>query len=836
MPRYTLSVKGVELSFLVDSGAAESVVRRCEFPPEVTPKLSGRYQKTIGVAGVAIVEKYTAPLTCFDSDMGKSFKHSFLYSDKCPVNLMGRDLMCRLGIVLICTPEGVQVKRVNDLRENCAFFKHAEGQFMCEWKVNLPPSVLLQFPETHTHADVTCLHCTAHMASVSHADCDNENAFCDSEQERDRLQLDCLYWNDVNCAILVKLPNRWRELNLAQNSDPHISLVNPSDTDLGLWVRELNASPCWRTSTDPHIDFNDAMGVHRKKLGCVIEISRSLTVTDKTVSEADWCMVKSVADIPELQQVPAHLWAQSKYDVGLIKNCEPVIITPKSDYRPCRNQYPLRREAVEGIKPVFDALLKAGVIVPCPNSPVRTPIFPVRKIRPDGEPAEWRFVQDLQAVNAAVQARVPMVPNPHTILSQVPADSKWFSVVDLSNAFFSVPVHLDSQFWFAFCFEGKMWTFSRLCQGFSKSPTIYNSALHDSLETLVLPESSALLQYVDDLLVASATREGCVKDTIALLTHLAEQGHKASLSKLQFVSQEVTFLGHVISPEGKTLTPKRIEDIQKIPKPQTKKQLMSFLGMTSYCRQWVPNYAEIEAPLAAIAHGKGLKASDHVIWTPEAEKSFVDLKLSLQTPPTLGLPDCTRPFTQTVDEKGGYMTSVLLQAHGGRQRPVAYFSSKLDSVAAGLPHCLRAVAAAERAVVASRDIVGYADLTLLVPHAVSLILLEQKTSHLSAARWLRYNAVLLELPNIKVKAALPKPAEGKLHNLNPGDYVVVRDLRRKNWKARRWNGPFQVLLVTETAVKVAERATWIHASHCRRVPDPRAHRNDDRDTKAVASL
>jgi len=65
---------------------------------------------------------------------------------------------------------------------------------------------------------------------------------------------------------------------------------------------------------------------------------------------------------------------------------------------------------------------------------------------------------------------------------------------------------------------------------------------------------------------------------------------------------------------------------------------------------------------------------------------------------------------------------------------VANFSTKLDSVARELPACLRAVAAAERAVVACREFVGYSDLTLLVPHAVSMTLLEQRTSHLSRAR------------------------------------------------------------------------------------------------------
>lgn len=67
----------------------------------------------------------------------------------------------------------------------------------------------------------------------------------------------------------------------------------------------------------------------------------------------------------------------------------------------------------------------------------------------------------------------------------------------------------------------------------------------------------------------------------------------------------------------------------------------------------------------------------------------------------------------------------------------------------------------------------------------------------------------------QVKEALPQKALGPLHNIRPGDFVLVKDFRRAAWNSERWRGPFQVLLVTETAVKVAERATWIHASHCK---------------------
>ena len=83
-----------------------------------------------------------------------------------------------------------------------------------------------------------------------------------------------------------------------------------------------------------------------------------------------------------------------------------------------QNQYPLKKEAAEGIKLVFDSLLRAGVIIPCNDFPY---FFPgkkdpktnkqTKKKRDAGQPTEWRFVQDLKAVNQTVQARAPSVPN-----------------------------------------------------------------------------------------------------------------------------------------------------------------------------------------------------------------------------------------------------------------------------------------------------------------------------------------------------------------------------------------------------------------------------------------
>ncbi|KAK1342239.1 hypothetical protein QTO34_016999 [Cnephaeus nilssonii] len=163
------------------------------------------------------------------------------------------------------------------------------------------------------------------------------------------------------------------------------------------------------------------------------------------------------------------------------------------------------------------------------------------------------MVQDLREVNKRVMDIHPTVPNPYSLLSSLAPSRVWYTVLDLKDAFFSLPLAPRSQPLFAFewhdpeeGYSGQL-TWTRLPQGFKNSPTIFDEALHEDLgEYRRTHPNLTLLQYVGDILIAADTAEDCKQGTRDLLASLGALGYRASVKKAQICKERVSYLGYIL--------------------------------------------------------------------------------------------------------------------------------------------------------------------------------------------------------------------------------------------------------------------------------------------------
>jgi hypothetical protein len=119
----------------------------------------------------------------------------------------------------------------------------------------------------------------------------------------------------------------------------------------------------------------------------------------------------------------------------------------------------------------------------------------------------------------------PIVPNPYTLLVQIPPEVQYYSVIDLKDVFFCIPLHPDSQPLFAFEDSTDKLTRMVLPQGFRDSPQLFGQVLTKELMNWQYP-GVTLLQYVGDLFLCGSTEPLISRATEFLLNFLATQDYK----------------------------------------------------------------------------------------------------------------------------------------------------------------------------------------------------------------------------------------------------------------------------------------------------------------------
>lgn len=132
-------------------------------------------------------------------------------------------------------------------------------------------------------------------------------------------------------------------------------------------------------------------------------------------------------------------------------------------------------------------------------------------------------------------------------------------------------------------------------------------------------------------------------------------------------------LGHVVSKDGIRPDPDKIAAVVGFPRPLQQKDLRSFLGLASYFRRFVRNFATIASPLNQL-----LQYGTQYVWSDDCQRAFDALKSALTSVPVLCHFDETKPAILHTDASGHGIGGVLLQSDDQlRERVVAYASRSL---------------------------------------------------------------------------------------------------------------------------------------------------------------
>lgn len=111
-----------------------------------------------------------------------------------------------------------------------------------------------------------------------------------------------------------------------------------------------------------------------------------------------------------------------------------------------------------------------------------------------------------------------------------------------------------------------------------------------------------------------------------LFQQLKEANLKLNTKKCDLFQREVKYLGHMVSAQGVSPDPEKVEAIQMWPRPMSITDAKSFLGLPYYYRHFIAGFANIAAPLHEY-----IKKTTTFVWSTEAQASFTKLKTVLCT-------------------------------------------------------------------------------------------------------------------------------------------------------------------------------------------------------------
>lgn len=346
-----------------------------------------------------------------------------------------------------------------------------------------------------------------------------------------------------------------------------------------------------------------------------------------------------------------------KERIHLQKFVKPVYVKP----------YRIPHAQKEEVKKQVDDMLRAGIIEET-RSPWSSPVLIVPKKSDINGTKKWRLVIDYRLLNKQIEDDKFPLPNITDILDSL-SGAVYFSHLDLSQGYYQIELEPSSRPCTAFTTDRGQYRLRRLPQGLKSSPHAFSRAMSVAMSGLTY---ESCFVYLDDLIVFGNNLINHNKNLTKVLQRLRDVNLKLNPNKCQFLKKDILYLGHIISADGVSPDPSKIEVLQKYPVPKDSNETKRFVAFANYYRKFVKNFSHIAAPLNNLS-----KKGQRFLWTDKCQQSFETLKQALMNPPILQYPNFSQDniFILKTDASASSIGAVISNSD---DKPIAYASRSLN--------------------------------------------------------------------------------------------------------------------------------------------------------------
>ena len=289
-----------------------------------------------------------------------------------------------------------------------------------------------------------------------------------------------------------------------------------------------------------------------------------------------------------------HTFSRDEYDLGRASLIQHHI--PTGDARPFRQT--LRRQPEKYLQ-IIDELSRTHETAR-PDTENAQSNWASNVVLARKKDGSLRFCVDYRQLNSrTIQDTYPL----SLISSCLDAlgGSQWFSTFDLRSGYHQVVLAPEDADKTTFLTRKGAFKFKVMAFGLTAAPATFQRLMDAAMSGV---NFSICLIYLDDIIVFSKTLEEHLQRLEIVFRRLEAVNLKLKPSKCCLFRREVIFLGHTISSQGIGADPAKCIAIEQWPEPQSVKDVRVFLGLCSYYRKLVKDFAAEAAPMFELLQEK----------------------------------------------------------------------------------------------------------------------------------------------------------------------------------------------------------------------------------------